>query len=104
MTDPKQAKINLRKHSKDQLTFKNGKISLSRSLKQCERCNSLTNELNSIRRQIGDVQSELNKQRARNQEMNIICDEIRKLKNKLMMKASQIEEGPKKTNRFHERS
>ena len=60
MADPKQPQINLRKHSTGQLAFKNGKISLSRSLKQCESCNRLTNELNSIRRQIGDVQNELN--------------------------------------------
>ena len=52
LMDRKLRQINIRAHKQDQLSLKNGKVSLTQSLRNCPRCDRLTTELTGVRKEV----------------------------------------------------
>ncbi len=54
--------------------MKNGKISVSNSLKQCRQCDRLHNQIAVMRKQIVRLNEELQIEKEKNKEMDILCE------------------------------
>ena len=85
-------------NKKQRLNVKEGKISISNSLRNCQRCERMGQEISILRGELFEARKELREEKLRNKEMSIICSEIEKTKLKLLKKMAMRHESHMEPN------
>ena len=68
--------------------LKTGKISLSKSIRQCNDCHHTKRQTQDLKRELFLLKNDLAYHKKRQEQMNILCEEIQKTKVKLQNKVS----------------